>query len=36
MTITDVRTIVTAPDGIHLVLGKIETSEPGLYGLAKN
>jgi mannonate dehydratase len=31
--ITNVRTIVTAPDGINLVVVKIETSEPGLYGL---
>lgn len=31
--ITRVRTILTAPEGITLVVVKIETSEPGLYGL---
>lgn len=31
--IRDVKTILTAPDGINLVVVKIETSEPGLYGL---
>ncbi|CAA9285455.1 MAG: Starvation sensing protein RspA [uncultured Chloroflexi bacterium] len=31
--ITDVRSICTAPDGIRLVVVKIETSEPGLYGV---
>ena len=31
--IRDVRAICTAPDGIRLVIVKIETSEPGLYGL---
>ncbi|MEJ7838903.1 MAG: enolase C-terminal domain-like protein [Thermomicrobiales bacterium] len=31
--IHDVRVILTAPDGIRLVVVKIETSEPGLYGL---
>jgi mannonate dehydratase len=31
--ITAVRAICTAPDGIRLVVVKIETSEPGLYGL---
>lgn len=33
ITITDVKTILTAPAGIRLVVVKIETSEPGLYGL---
>lgn len=33
ITIRDVRTIVTAPEGYNLVVVKIETSEPGLYGL---
>src|SRR4051794_20687954 len=33
ITITDVKTILTAPAGIRLVVTKIETSEPGLYGL---
>jgi len=33
IVITDVRTICTAPDGIRLVVVKVETSEPGLYGL---
>ncbi len=33
VTIRDVRVIVTAPDSIRLVVVKIETSEPGLYGL---
>src|SRR5262245_21128861 len=31
--ITDIKTILTAPDRIRLVIVKIETSEPGLYGL---
>jgi mannonate dehydratase len=31
--IKDVKTILTAPAGINLVVVKIETSEPGLYGL---
>ena len=31
--ITDIRTILTAPAGITLVVVKVETSEPGLYGL---
>src|SRR5208283_1697792 len=33
LKITDVRTILTAPDGIRLVVVKVMTSEPGLYGL---
>lgn len=33
LKITDVRTICTAPDGIRLVIVKVLTSEPGLYGL---
>ncbi|MCP4644271.1 MAG: starvation-sensing protein RspA [bacterium] len=33
MTITNVRSILTAPGGIGLVVVKVETSEPGLYGL---
>ena len=32
-TIRDVRVILTAPQGIPLVVVKVETSEPGLYGL---
>ncbi|HEV2126084.1 MAG TPA: starvation-sensing protein RspA, partial [Chloroflexota bacterium] len=31
--IVDVRVICTAPDGVRLVIVKIETSEPGLYGV---
>ena len=31
--ITDVQTILTAPAGIRLVVVKVLTSEPGLYGL---
>jgi mannonate dehydratase len=31
--IRDVRVILTAPDDIRLVVVKIETTEPGLYGL---
>jgi mannonate dehydratase len=33
LKITDVRAICTAPDGIRLVVVKVETSEPGLHGL---
>ena len=33
ITIRNVRTILTAPRGINLVVVKIETSEPELYGL---
>ncbi|WP_335872285.1 enolase C-terminal domain-like protein [Bacillus sp. 2205SS5-2] len=31
--IRNVKTIITAPEGIDLVVVKIETSEPGLFGL---
>lgn len=31
--ITGVRAIVTSPDGIPLVVVRVDTSEPGLYGL---
>lgn len=33
LKITDVRTIMTAPDRIRLVVVKVLTSEPGLHGL---
>jgi mannonate dehydratase len=33
VSIRDVKTILTAPGGINLVVVKIETSESGLYGL---
>ena len=33
LKITNVKTICTAPDSIRLVVVKVETSEPGLYGL---
>src|ERR1700675_4302451 len=33
LRITDVRTLLTAPAGIRLVVVKVLTSEPGLYGL---
>jgi mannonate dehydratase len=33
LQITDVKTILTAPAGIRLVVVKVMTSEPGLYGL---
>jgi mannonate dehydratase len=33
LIITDVKTILTAPAGIRLVVVKVMTSEPGLYGL---
>src|SRR5262245_10709793 len=33
LKITKVRAILTAPQGIRLVVVKVETSEPGLYGL---
>lgn len=33
LKITDVKTILTAPAGIRLVVVKVPTNEPGLYGL---
>ncbi|OLF17463.1 enolase C-terminal domain-like protein [Actinophytocola xanthii] len=33
LSITGVRAIVTAPEGIPLVVVRVDTSEPGLYGL---
>jgi mannonate dehydratase len=33
LRITGVRPIVTAPDGIALVVVRVDTSDPGLYGL---
>ncbi len=33
LTIKDITTILTAPAGIRLVVVKVTTSEPGLYGL---
>ena len=33
VTITRVRAIITAPGGSNLVIVKVETSEPGLYGV---
>ena len=33
MKITNVKTILTAPNGIRLVIVKVETSEAGLYGV---
>ncbi|MBB5079801.1 enolase C-terminal domain-like protein [Nonomuraea endophytica] len=33
LRITGVRTIVTAPGGVPLVVVRVDTSEPGLYGL---
>lgn len=33
LKITNVKAICTAPEGIRLVVVKVETSEPGLYGL---
>ena len=33
VTIRDVKVICTAPEGINLLVVKVETSEPELYGL---
>ena len=33
LKITDIKTILTAPNQIRLVVVKVMTSEPGLYGL---
>src|SRR5436190_23876023 len=33
LRITDIKTILTQPAGIRLVVVKVLTSEPGLYGL---
>lgn len=33
VTIRDVKVICTAPEGINLLVVKVDTSEPGLYGL---
>jgi mannonate dehydratase len=33
LKITNVKAICTAPSGIRLIVVKVETSEPGLYGL---
>jgi mannonate dehydratase len=33
VTITGVRTIVTAPEGVNLVVVRLDTATPGLYGL---
>ena len=33
LKITDITTILTAPNRIRLVIVKVSTSEPGLYGL---
>src|SRR4029077_12273158 len=33
LKITDIKTILTAPAGIRLVVVKVMTDEPGLYGL---
>jgi len=33
VTIRDIRVVCTAPEGINLAVVKVDTSEPGLYGL---
>ena len=33
LEIRDVRAICTAPEGVNLVAVKVETNEPGLYGV---
>src|SRR5437588_11327030 len=33
LKITDIKTILTSPAGIRLVVVKVLTNEPGLYGL---
>ena len=33
LKITNIKTILTSPNGIRLVVVKVETSEPGLYGI---
>ena len=33
MKISDIRTICTAPEGIRLVVVRVQTDEPGLHGL---
>lgn len=33
LTITNIRTIATAPEGINLLVVRVETNQPGLYGL---
>jgi mannonate dehydratase len=33
LSIRDVRTVITAPAGIDLVVVRVDTTEPGLYGL---
>ena len=33
MKITNIKSILTAPDGIALVVVKVETDQQGLYGL---
>jgi mannonate dehydratase len=35
LTIQKFRAILTAPAGINIIVVKVETSEPGLYGLGR-